>query len=163
MNMQTVGEIIQFIVAPVVMIPACALVLNGLLMRYGAVNDRLRLLSRERLELLRGGSDALSAERLKQIDWQLPNLLVRHKQAHDAVLLIYCSIFLFICDMLVIAAQVISGLEWMEVLILGFFLAALLAIMVALAIAVREVYGSHRAIRYECEQVVRLNAPTPAP
>ena len=158
MNMQTVGEIIQFIVAPVVMIPACALVLNGLLTRYGAINDRLRLMSRERLELLRGSSDPFSAERLKQIDWQLPNLLLRHKQTHDAVLLVYCGILLFIVDMFVIAAQVVSGWVWMAIFILIFFLAALLAVVVAVAIAVREVYGSHRAIRYEVERVAQLEA-----
>jgi hypothetical protein len=158
MNMQTVGEIIQFIVAPVVMIPACALVLNGLLTRYGAINDRLRMMSRERLELLRDASAPLNAERLKQIDWQLPNLLLRHKQTHDAVLLMYCSIFLFICDMFVIALQVVSGREWVSALVLLFFLAALLAVMIAVAIAVREVFGSHRAIRYEVERVAQIGA-----
>lgn len=162
MNMQNVGEIIQFIVAPVVMIPACALVLNGLLTRYAAINDRLRVMSRERLELLRGSSDPITDERLKEIDWQLPDLLHRHRYTHDSVLLVYCAIFLFICDMLVIAVQVVSGAEWIASFVLIFFLAALLSLMIAVAIAVREVYGSHRAIRYEVEQVLRLNTNKPA-
>ncbi len=163
MNMQNVGEIIQFIIAPVVMISACALVLNGLLTRYAAINDRLRLMSRERLELLRMTTrDTFYNERLSQIDVQLPGLLNHHHQTHNAVLLVYCAIFLFIVTMLVIAVQVISGLAWMALLTLLCFLAALLALMLSVAMAVREVYGSQLAIRYEVERVMQLDANSPS-
>ncbi len=37
MDTQMIGQIIQLIVAPVVMISSCALILNGLLTRYGAL------------------------------------------------------------------------------------------------------------------------------
>ena len=88
MDTQMIGQIIQFIVAPVVMISSCALILNGLLARYGAINDRLRLMTHERLELLRTDkNDPLTAERVSEIDRQIPILLHRHKQLHDAVLL----------------------------------------------------------------------------
>jgi len=78
------------------MISSCSLVLNGLLARYGAINDRLRLMGRERFELLRAlQNDRYNEERLSEIDRQLPDLLHRHKQVHDAVLLTYCSISCF--------------------------------------------------------------------
>jgi hypothetical protein len=166
MNMRELGEIIQFILAPVVMISACSLVLNGLLTRYAAINDRLRVMSRERLELLRGGvSDALSAERLSEVDAQIPVLLHHHHLTHNAVLLVYCSILLFIATMLVIAVQVISGATWMAGLILIFFMAAVLSLMFAVATAVREVYSSQNALRYEAERVMgtRCARPTPSP
>jgi uncharacterized membrane protein YphA (DoxX/SURF4 family) len=161
MNMQEIGEIIQFILAPVVMISACSLVLNGLLTRYAAINDRLRVMSRERLELLRAGvHDSYSTERLSEVDAQIPELLKHHHLTHNAVLLVYGSIFLFIVTMLVIAVEVVSGASWMAGLILLCFIAAVLSLMVAVATAVREVYSSQNAIRYEAERVLGLDANT---
>ena len=159
MDTQMVGQIIQFIVAPVVMITSCALVLNGLLSRYGAINDRLRLMAHERLELLRAGnSDRWNDERLSEIDRQLPDLLHRHKQVHDAVLLTYCSIFLFLVTMFAIAGLVVSGAAWLSGAVLLLFLGALLALMLGVAVAVREIYRSHLTVRYEVEQVIKLKS-----
>jgi hypothetical protein len=157
MDTQMIGQIIQLIVAPVVMISSCALVLNGLLARYGAINDRLRLMTRERLELLRvGQSDRYIEERLTEIDRQIPSLLRRHKQLHDSLLLIYCSIFLFLLTMFAIAGLV-SGAAWLSTMILVLFIGALLALMLAVAIAVAEIYRSHLAVRYEVEQITKLS------
>ncbi|MEO8392590.1 MAG: DUF2721 domain-containing protein [Chloroflexota bacterium] len=158
MDTQMVGQIIQFIVAPVVMISSCSLVLNGLLARYGAINDRLRLMARERFELLRAlQSDRYNEERLSEIDRQLPDLLHRHKQVHDAVLLTYCSIFLFLVTMFAIAGLVVSSVAWVSTLVLLLFLGALLALMTGVAIAVMEIYRSNLAVRYEAEQIAGLN------
>ena len=157
MDTQMIGQIIQLIVAPVVMITSCALVLNGLLTRYGAINDRLRLMTHERLDLLRAGqSDRWNEERLSEIDRQIPDLLHRHKQVHDSVLLTYCSIFLFLLTMLAIAGLV-GGAAWLASAVMVLFLGALLALMLAVAIAVREIYRSHLALRYEVERVAKLN------
>ena len=158
MDTQMIGQIIQLIVAPVVMISSCALVLNGLLARYGAINDRLRLMAHERLELLRTGqNDRFSAERLNEIDRQIPGLLHRHRQLHDAVLLTYCSIFLFLLAMFAIAGLV-AGVGWLTSAVLLLFIGALLALMLAVAVAVLEIYRSNRALRYEVEQIGKLSA-----
>jgi uncharacterized membrane protein YphA (DoxX/SURF4 family) len=53
MNAEMPPRTIQLILAPVVMVTACAILLAGLLSRFAALNDRLRLLARERLDLLR--------------------------------------------------------------------------------------------------------------
>ena len=157
MDTQMIGEIIQFIVAPVVMISSCALVLNGLLARYNTINDRLRLMTHERFDLLRADqSNPLTVERLRQIDRQLPDLLGRHRQIHDAVLLTYCSVFLFVATMLAIAGLV-SGASWISTIVLILFLGGLLALMLGVVNAVREIYRSHLSVRYEVEQVGRLN------
>ena len=157
MDAQTVGQIIQLILAPVVMITSCSLVLGGLVTRYGSINDRLRLMAQERLQLIRSEhSDNLSEERLTEIDQQLPDLLRRHKQVHDAVLLVYLATFMFLCDMFVIALLVVSGLAWISSLVLVFFLGGLLALMIAVAIAVLEIYRSHFAVRFEVERIAML-------
>jgi hypothetical protein len=160
MDTQMIGQIIQLIVAPVVMISSCALVINGLLARYGAINDRLRLMTHERLDLLRIGQlDHWNAERLSEIDSQLPGLLRRHKQLHDAILLTYCSIFLFLLAMFAIAGLV-GGITWMSYLVLVLFIGALLALMLGVTVAVVEIYRSHLAVRYEVERVLKLKLPS---
>ncbi len=151
-----VGQIIQLILAPVVMITSCSLVLNGLLSRYAAINDRLRLMVRERLDLLRAPADSLEAERLNEIDQQIPDLLRRHRQTHDAVLLIYFAVLLFVASMFVIALLVISGTAWIGTIVLVLFLGAILALMGGVALAVVEIYGSNRALHFEVERVVKL-------
>ena len=53
MGVASVSQTIQFILAPAIMISACAIILGGLLSRYAAVNDRLRALAHERFDLIR--------------------------------------------------------------------------------------------------------------
>ncbi len=49
MNLDMVARTIQLVLAPVVMVTTAALILNGVLGRYSAVNDRLRVMALERL------------------------------------------------------------------------------------------------------------------
>lgn len=44
---------IQLILAPVVMVTACGILVNGLIGRYTNITNRLRTMAHERLELLR--------------------------------------------------------------------------------------------------------------
>jgi hypothetical protein len=52
MNVEMVARNIQIILAPVVLVTACAILAQGLLGRYAAITDRLRALTAERLALL---------------------------------------------------------------------------------------------------------------
>src|SRR4051812_48031474 len=81
MDVEMVAKNLQLIIAPVVMISSCALLLTGLLGRYAAVNDRLRAMARERLDLWHSDidGDGFKTERLHQIDQQIPDLLRRHR------------------------------------------------------------------------------------
>ena len=49
MNAEMVARIIQLILAPVVMISACAILESGLLGHYASINARLRNMTHERL------------------------------------------------------------------------------------------------------------------
>src|SRR5205814_4710458 len=126
MSLGLVTQIIQLIIAPVVMVSACGIVLNGLLARYAAVNDRLRLMAHERWDLLRSASrsgpgdpseidpseiDPFVIERLQELDIQIPQLLQRHHRLRDAVLLLYIAMLLFIACMVAIGAAAIAGFE----------------------------------------------------
>jgi hypothetical protein len=85
---------VQAMVAPVVLITTAAILSGGLLTIYGSVNDRMRAMDHERLELLTGAEGELLSpaqvrpsgrERLTQIDTQLPKLLRRHRLLHNAI------------------------------------------------------------------------------
>ncbi len=89
---------VQAMVAPVVLITAAGILSGALLTMYGSVNDRLRAMDRERLDIFTGAAGSLLSaaevppagrERLTQLDTQLPMLLRRHRLLHNAVLLIW--------------------------------------------------------------------------
>jgi hypothetical protein len=162
MSAQTIAMTIQWIIAPVVMISACSIFVNGLLSRYAAVNDRMRAMARERLELCFVADGAVSAfnrERLAQIDHQLPELLDRHKQLRDSVMLHYIAVTLFILDMFVIAATAaMPEVLWLPTAVLVVFLSSTGAFFIGVLVAVREVRASHHTVMYEVERIETLNA-----
>lgn len=165
MSPETVARTIQLIIAPVVMVTACALLVGGILSRYATVNDRLRLLAHERLELLRamGGEITIRAstggftvERLQEIDTQLPDLLRRHKLLHDAALTVYGAILVYMTCMFVIALAVVTGSAQIATGVLLLFLAGTGVLFMGVVLTAMEVRTSERAIRYEVQRVSNL-------
>ncbi len=160
MNAEMVTRIIQTIIAPVVMVNACAILLGGLLNHSAAINDRLRGMARERIELLRtsgaAAADRLLAERLDEIDAQLPDLLQRLSLIRAAVLSIYGAILLLVVDMLVIALAVASAADWLTAAILVVFLIGIGALFLGVVLTVLEARQSQRAIRFEVLRVLAL-------
>ena len=164
MTAETVSKTIQLILAPVVLVTACAIMTTGLLARYAAINDRLRAIARERLDLLRAGAgqaqrDAFTVERLEELDAQAPGLLHRHTQARQALLGVYGAVLIFIGDMFVIALAAATGLDWLADLVLLVFLAGVAALFVGVLLTLLEVRTSHQAVHYEVRRVLELNAP----
>jgi hypothetical protein len=154
---QTVASTIQLILAPVVMVTACAIIVSGLLGHYSAINDRLRAMARERFELVRvAGSDALAIERRAQIDGQVPDLLRRHGRVRDAVLAFYSAIAMFIADMFVIAAASATGWRWVPQVALVTFLAGISVMLAGALITVLEVRISHISLHFEIERMLKL-------
>ncbi len=161
MNVETVARTIQLILAPVVMVSACAILLGSLQTRYGAINDRLRLMVREHLELQKTDSSgivaSLAGERLTQIDTQIPLLLAHHKLAHHAVLTVYCAVVVFVVDMFVIALGAIINLDLVATLVLLLFLLGIGLLLIAAVFAVMEVSTSQRALYYEVQRIANLH------
>ena len=108
--------------------------------------DRIRALTRERLELLRDGRSALSRERLDEIDTQLPELLHRHRLIHHALLAVYTSIGILVLTMCVIALTATILAEWVGPLVYGVFLLSVLAVFVGVVLITMEI-GTSRARR----------------
>ncbi len=160
MNIETLASTIQVIIAPVVMITACSVLLGSLSGHYAAINDRMRDMTLERLDLLRTGGaapdDAIRAERLGEIDVELPDLLHRHKHMRDAVVLVYSAILVFIASMLVIAGAEITQASWLAALALIVFLAGTALLLVGVLRTVLEVRVSHETVEYEVQRVLSL-------
>jgi hypothetical protein len=162
-----VTRAIQAILAPVVMVSACAILLSGLLNHYDAINTRLCALAGERRGLLRAPDGAIAPavetsafamERLEEIDHQLPALLRRHRLQRDAVLWLYCATAVFILDMFVIALAAAAEHRWTSTLALAVFLVGTAAMLCGLIQTVREVRHSNEAAEYDARRAAALGS-----
>jgi len=163
MNIDAVARNIQIILAPVVMVTACAILLQGLLGRYAAINERLRALAAERIMLVFKDleSSDFRTERLRLIDTQVPTLLNHHKRAHDSVLSIYAATLIFIVDMFVIAFAALYESSLLADTALLVFLAGIATMMLGVIFTSLEIRTSHLAVRYEVTSVMNLPEQNP--
>lgn len=166
MSVQAVAATIQLILAPVVMVTSCAILVGGLLQRYAAINDRMRAMARERLDLLRSIKataaaqlDPYVAERLGEIDTQMPDLLRRHKLIHDSVLTVYCAVLVFVASMVVIAGAATFSSSAAAGAALVLFLVGTAVFLIGVLLTALEVRTSRRAVVYEVERVMALRGP----
>jgi hypothetical protein len=166
MTIQSVQSAITAIVAPVVMVTACAILMGGMLTQYNQMNERLRAFARERLDLLRtpdGGlarvadlTEAYAVERLHELDGQIPRLLKRYQLIRDAVLTMYCAVLVFVSTMLAISlAYGLHSAGWATgALVL--FLVGMVTALAGLAQHAFYVVGANTAVRYEMRRVLEL-------
>jgi hypothetical protein len=155
---ETVTRTIQLILAPVVMVSACAIFVGGLLSHYEAINARMRTMTRERLEILRSqvNADPFHRERLDELDAQLPQLLQRHALVHHALLAAYFGILILVASMCAIAFSAVTAAEWLVALVLAMFVVGILAILLSVILIALEVRTSQRAVAFEVQRVLRL-------
>ncbi|NJL81913.1 MAG: DUF2721 domain-containing protein [Chloroflexaceae bacterium] len=151
---EAVTRVIGLIIAPVVMITACGILLNGLVIRYNTIGDRLRLLNLERLQLLNGGTAELperAAEKLHKLQHLLSELLHHHHLVHDALVFIYIAIVIFMVDMLAIALAVLTPIWWLSQLVVVIFLSGIGTLLWGLLMMVRELRTAHSFVQFEID------------
>ncbi len=160
MSLEMIARTIQFILAPAVVVNACAVLMGGLLAHYATINDRLHALNRERLERLNLAHDhepdALTIERLREIDAQVPSLVRRHRLVRDAALAVYGAILTFVLSMFVIAVAIVTEASWVSSAALIVFLVGALLLVVGVLFVTLELWASHVAIEYEVARVSSL-------
>jgi len=155
---EAIGRAIQLILAPVVMFSACSVFVGGVLNHYTSVGDRIRALTRERLDLLRERKSTLATERLEEIDAQLPELLHRHGLIHHALLAVYAAIAILVLTMCIIAATATISGDWVGPLVYAVFMLSVLAMLVGIVLITREIGTSRRSLTFEVNRVTRLPA-----
>ncbi|MGG6263041.1 DUF2721 domain-containing protein [Leptolyngbya sp. AN03gr2] len=151
MSAADIAQTIQLIIAPVVMITACMLFQNGILLRYAAIGQRIRALSHEQFELLRfsQAKNHLDSERLEEIDRQVPLLVRRHRLIQRAVLLTYGATAILILTMFAIAFSVAINAEVIGTIALILFLVGTGVLLAGVFLTALAVRISHRALCYE--------------
>ncbi len=155
MDVETLARTIQSILAPVVMISACAITVGGLWGHASSINDRLRALNHERLELWRAGAtDVYAVERLHQIDTQTPTLVRRHRRVIQSIVAMYGAILVYIVSMFAIAGANLANISATLALLL--FLAATFLLLIAILLAILEIRISQTAIEFEVNRVAGL-------
>jgi hypothetical protein len=162
----TAVNAISAMVAPVVLLTTGALLANGLLVVYSAVNDRMREMTRERQEIRRGADrtdgagrqqvHATDQERLAEIQVQLPMMLRRHHLIRNAVLVIYAGIAVLGLSIIFIAVAVGLDSEDIGRAALGLVLAGTVVILTGLFLAGLSLARSADAVTYAVEQARRL-------
>jgi hypothetical protein len=157
----TAVNAISSMVAPVVLLTVGCLLSNGLLTVYSSVNDRLREMTRERFEILTGPSGerlelttvpVMSQERLREIKFQLPLLLRRHKLTRLAVFIIYVAIAVLGLSIVVIAIAVTMHDEVAARVALGLVLAGTTTMVLGIGVASISLAKSADAITYAVER-----------
>jgi Protein of unknown function (DUF2721) len=87
-SIEGVTKIISLIIAPVVLLTACALTVNGLIIQYNSIGDRVRTVNQE-ISKLRGArikEDDAETQRLPELEFLLSDLFRHHHFVHDAIL-----------------------------------------------------------------------------
>src|SRR6201987_3716529 len=159
MTVQTAARTIQLILAPVGMISACGILLSGMLSPYASINDRIRKLPGERLQLSQlrpaAGHEAFAGERLVEIDHQVPMLIARHRQVHHAILLANTAVAILVLSMFVVAATALSHSSAVGTVALFVFLAGTAALLGSAAFMGLEVRSSHQSVSYEAMRAIQ--------
>jgi hypothetical protein len=156
MDIETTAKAMQYILAPVVMISASAILLNGLQTRYTTLNSRLREMAHERLQLVLENREPVEyqKERLTEIDSQLPRLLRHYARVHMALMIMYLAILLFIMNMFLIAIAYQSRSPMAANAALTFFLVAAATLLLAILVNMRDFRDSHRLTEFEVNRVL---------
>jgi hypothetical protein len=158
---------VQAMVAPVVLITTAAILSGALLTMYGSVNDRMRAMDHERLQILTGADGTLVSaaevppsgrERLTQIDTQLPRLLRRHRLLHNAVLLIYAGVAVLVLSVITIGIAVTASSGAAGITALVLVLAGTVMLLGGLLFAARSITISADAIDYEVQRTLSLGS-----
>ena len=161
----TAVNAISAMVAPVVLLTTGGLLSNGLLTVYNSINDRIREMTRERIEILSGpegeilersGVRPSGLERLTQIEEQLPRLLRRHRLTRASLLTIYLAIAVLGLSILIIALAVSEDSESIGRAALGLVLAGTACLISGLAVAATSLAKSADAIPYSVERTQAL-------
>lgn len=145
----TTTESIQSILAPVVMITACALLLNNIGAQYTNFGNQVRSLAFDRIDTLQKLSDhpqdpSFLEAKLEIINWELTHLQKHHQSLHNAMMMIYLAIIACLICMFILGFSVVLTTVWIERAALFSFLAGMINLFIGMFLLTRCFQGSHQ-------------------
>lgn len=167
MTIDVIIRTIQLMLAPVVMVTACTSYINMLSFDYQSIVSGIRSMSREHLDLLQAASsgeigvsistlDAVSKERVHEIENELPSLLQRHGFIRNALLCINVAILIFIASMFLIAVAAFTNVPLGAFPALLAFLAGIGMVFIGVVQVIRDNSRSHRDVIYEAMRSLKF-------
>ncbi len=150
----TAIEAIQAILAPALGISAVGLLLLGLSSRYSLIVNRIRLLNEEKRRYSRQlvNNEELSYAdnaRFMSITTQTSELLPRSRLVRNAILAMQTAIGLFVVSSTGIGVNLFVSNTILRFLPLVIFIAGMLAVLVGVLFAGREIHRSFKAVLIE--------------
>ncbi|BAZ09144.1 hypothetical protein NIES4071_09500 [Calothrix sp. NIES-4071] len=154
LSTEAATKAIGTIIVPAVLISACAILLNGLILRYKAIEDLLRSLNHEWLNLkeIDAGNGNISIDRVYHLEHLISKLFVHHHILHDVLIYIYLSILIFVVDMLAIAVAGATSIQWVSYLVLFIFLLGVGILCWSLFLTCYEMRAAHEFIQIELQK-----------
>jgi hypothetical protein len=146
-------EVIQLMLAPGIMISACALLLLGMNNKYSLVVNRIRLLNEEKREFVnRAAERNFSYEdtiRLESISKQVSELTYRVKLVKNAVFSYTIGVALFVLTSLFIGIQFLGKFQSLNFLVTTLFMFGMISVLAGVIFAAYETIKGYQIINYE--------------
>jgi hypothetical protein len=155
LDISSIVQIIQLMLAPGIMISACGLLLLGMNNKYSLVVNRIRTLNEERRRALHKlGENELSLQenvRFESITKQLERLTYRVGLVRNAVLSYTIAVALFVLTSLLIGIGYLFDITRMNSFITVLFLLGMVSVLVGVLFAAYETYKGYAIVKYEVE------------
>lgn len=153
-NSEFIVKMIQFMLAPAVMISACGLLLLGVNNRYSSIANRIRLLNDERRRLIlkiKDGRelDFVESNRFASLEKQLDQLFCRLGYVKNCVVFYSTGIFLFVLTSFLIGMDLIFNIQSGNVLMMVSFVAGMISVGIGILFALKEIIKGHKIIEIE--------------
>jgi hypothetical protein len=149
----SIVSIIQAMLAPGIMISACALLLLGMSNKYSATVSRIRVLNEERRKLLLHLKENKVTEeegiRMHSINAQLLRFQKRLRLVRDAVVFYSLAVAFFILSSLLIGMKLVGDYDYSQYVVLSFFLIGMLFVLSGVILAAVEVSKGFNIIKIE--------------
>jgi hypothetical protein len=154
LNITSIVEIIQLMLAPGIMISACGLLLLGMNNKYSLVVNRIRLLNEERRKAIHKTTEDKNfnyqeTQRLESISMQISSLVFRVKLVRNAVLCYTTAVALFVLTSLSIGFGYLVDITKMNSLITILFLLGMISVLCGVIFAAYETYKGYEIVNFE--------------
>ncbi len=149
----TVIQLIQWILAPAVMINACGLLFLATSNKYSMVLNRIRLLNEEKRKLAKKLAEAHFEEtlRLESLVRQIGQLMDRGKLLRNSVMCYTGAIALFILTSLLIGGGFFSAMLRSNVLIAASFLLGMATAFVGVLYSFLDAKRGYEIVRFDVQ------------
>lgn len=154
LNITSIVEIIQLMLAPGLMISACGLLLLGMNNKYSLVVNRIRLLNEERRRAIRKTTEEKDfnyqeTQRLESISMQIASLVFRVKLVRNAVLSYTIAVALFVLTSLSIGFGFLLEITKLNSFITLLFLLGMVSVLCGVIFAAYETYKGYEIVNFE--------------